>query len=839
VLLQSIFEMPGYNGHLRAFRNVAGASSLLWDAGDLLCQRVTGYKAKRDAAGLPIAPCDIGNSSALSPEGGGMLAVSSNFAALTGGATSSTIFGSSALIKRRIYTSTQNGVDATNYTPQNLVNATSTSNPAMWSIAGVPVQAALWPPDSLVDPPRSGGNFAPGSLDTPLGISGLTTAQLGTLYGACLVTSGGTNSSDCSRTGFAAKEGREVILAFTAGAQQVLGPDGLPQRDASGNMLFKARTWIMAESTLAAPGVVTPPLQSNVSTHLAPEYVLYRDGPRDNTVTPVTARNLIDSGFGLRNPDNDSTPASQSDTTLKPSMSMVLQPTNHMLYAFRAGPQSVTSGTCTPSTTNECGGEELWAFVPFDQLGKLVTRMQAQTRSNHTYVMAAAVRFADVFVPGAFSKGFTGGTASGSGVWRTIALMGRGAGGKYLSGLDVTVPGPFTLNSLQTRPPIIVWNRGNLDTSDGNCKSGTAGCSAATNSYNNNAADFSGYQKMGETWSVPSVGFVTAANNVTSRKLSGVEFVAWLGSGYSDVSGEGTSFFALDALTGDIIGSTSQAAHTLTLGASAAGITNALVANTSAFAAKPLSFNNPSAPILAHPATEKVTAVYFPDLFSQVWKFNPDTPATPPTLFKNLSGDGDQPMANGVALINMNSNLTTNKPHLFFEAGNDRRVPLPTTTPFFRMYAYRDDGTASQLFAPVDFPQGFRGTVQPATAFNTNGFARVFYAGTRFNQVTATTCASTFDSVIFALQAANGLAAYDLSAGADKRSVTITNQRVNAIQVVGGQLVVDMGLGAQNAPPPPTPPVTAPTAPGPHANVSLVSNVPGTIPFKLGSSVCR
>lgn len=833
VLLQSIFEMPGYNGHLRAFRNVAGASSLLWDAGDMLCQRVTGYKAKRDAAGLPIAPCDIGNAAALSPAGGGMLAGNSTFAQLTGGATSSNIATSSALIKRRIFTSTQNGVNGTNYTPQNLVNATASSNPAIWS-----AQAAIWPPDSGIDPARSGNAYPAGSLDTPLGIASLTTAQLGTQFGACLVTSGGTNSSECSRTGFAMKEAREVILAFTAGAQRVLGSDGKPQRDASGNMLFKARTWIMAESTLAAPGVITPPLQSNVSTHLSPEYVLYRDGPRDTTVNPKVARNLTNSGFGLRNPDDDGNATSQADLTLKPSMSIALQPTNHMLHAFRAGPQAVVSGTCTQSTTNECGGEELWAFVPFDQLGKLTTRMQPQSRTNHTYVMASPVRFADVFVPGSFSKTFVGGSASGSGVWRTVVVVGRGAGGKYLSGIDVTVPGPFTLSSLQTRPPVIVWNRGNADTNDGNCKSGTAGCSAAANSYNNNAADYTAYQQMGETWSVPSIGFATAANNVTVRKTSGVEFVAWVGSGYSDVSGEGTSFFALDAVTGDVIGSSSQAAFTLPAGTSVAGIPNALAANTSAFAARPLSFNDPAAPILAHPATEKVTAVYFPDLHSRVWKFNPDTPATAPTLFTDVSSDGDQPMSNAVALINMNSDNTSNKPHLFFEAGNDRRVPLPSAAPFFRMYAFRDQGTASQVFAPIDFPQGFRGTVQPATAFNANGKARVFFAGTKFNPA-GTNCASTFDSVLVAIQGATGQAAYDLNSSGDDRFLLLTNQRVNAVQVVAGKLVVDMGLGAQNPPPPPTPPVTTPPAPGPNANITVVSNVPGTIPFKLGSGVCR
>ncbi|PYQ02714.1 MAG: hypothetical protein DMF83_22935 [Acidobacteria bacterium] len=843
VLLQSIFEMPGYNGHLRAFRNVGGASTLMWDAGDLLCQRVTGYKASLDAAGLPVAPCNIGGT--LSPAGGGIgTSTTRTFAQLTGGATAANVSTSAALVKRRIYTSTQNGVN-TNYTAQNLVNGTSTTSPATWG-----QQAALWPPDAAVDPAVSGNTYPAGSLDTALGIASLTFAQLQTQFGACRKSTdagSGTLPGDCTVTSgspprqeqIARKEAREMILAFTAGADVVRGSDTLPMRDAAGNIRHKARTWIMAESSLAAPGVITPPLQSNVSTHLTPEYVLYRDGPRDTSVNPKLARNLIYSGFGLRNPDDDNQSASRSDTTLKPSMSLVLQPTNHMLHAFRAGPQSTSAGTCTTTSTNDCGGEELWAFVPFDQLSKLLSRMQPQTRANHTYVMAAPVRFADVFLPGSFSKSFTGGTASGSGVWRTVVVMGRGAGGKSLTALDVTVPGPFTLQSLQTRPPVIVWNRGNADTSDGNCKSGTAGCTAAANSYNNNAADYAAFAKMGETWSVPSIGFATAANNVTNRKPSGVEFVAWVGSGYSDVSTEGTTFFALDALTGDVIGSSSQAAFTLAAGTSAAAIPNALPASTSGFAARPLSFNDPSAPTLAHPATEKVTAVYFPDLHSRVWKFNPDAPTTAPTLFKDFSGDNDQPMANGVSLINMNSDNTTNKAHLFFEAGNDRRVPLRSSAPLFRMYGYRDDGSASQVFAPVDFPQGFRGTVQPATAFNANGKGRVFFAGTRFNPVTATICASSFDSVLFALEAATGGAAYDLNTSGDDRFVTLTNQRVNAVQVVAGKLVVDMGLGAQNPPPPPAPPQTAPPAPGPNANISVVSNVPGTIPFKLGSSVCR
>src|SRR5262249_59886472 len=132
-------------------------------------------------------------------------------------------------------------------------------------------------------------------------------------------------------------------------------------------------------------------------------------------------------------------------------------------------------------------------------------------------------------------------------------MVGRGAGGKFLTALDVTVPGPFTTKTTSTRLPLVVWNRGNPDTSDGAAK-------GAGNTYNNSvagAADYAAYLKMGETWSVPAMGFATAANNVTARKTSGVEHVAWVGSGFSDVAGEGTTFFALDVLTGDVIGSSS------------------------------------------------------------------------------------------------------------------------------------------------------------------------------------------------------------------------------------------------------------------------------------------
>lgn len=839
VLLQSTFELPSFAGHLKAFQNNGvGGSSLLWDAGAKLCERVTGYKAK---AGVVPGVCDIGGVMATGPDtpstamGAGSYIFSSTTGdSLTGPANDPDTIATTAgaRIRRRIFTTSQNGVNP-NYTPANLVAGT-----AAWNSGGrnaTAVQVPLWPPDPSVNPPKSGSSYAPGSLDTPLGVTTFTAAQFAAI-GACEGTAdsgSGAVPSNCRTNGLLQKEAREAILAFTAGAQVVRGTDGKPVRDATtGYIKYKARTWILAESTLAAPGIVSTPLQNRVAVHDA-EYTVYREGPRTNAKAAV---NGIASGFGLRNPDKDGRTASKDDANLKPLMSVVYHGTNHMLHAFRAGPCPASVSGCG----GETGGEELWAYVPYDQLGKLYLRMaNGQSRTKPIYVIAAPVRFADVFVPGSFSRSIGGVSVTGTGVWRTVLIVGRGAGGKSITAIDVTVPGPFTRRSNLTSTPVVVWNRGNPDTSDGLVKAGS-------NVYNNTTAagsrDYTAYLKMGETWSVPAIGYVTAANNVTTRKPSGVEFAAWMGSGYSDVTTEGKTFYAIDVLTGDIIGANSQAAFTVSDGTAARPTYNALVARVAAYAVKPLSFYDlsPTASnAVVNPITEKVTAVYFSDVKGRVYKFLPDSPTVAPTVFRDLSSDGNQPVANAVALIAFDSDTTGVKPHVFVESGNDQNVPLPTASPFFRMYGLRDDaGTATDVFSPVDFPSGYRGTVQPATVFNSNGKARVFFAGTRFNPLGAN-CASSFDSVLFALEGGTGQAAYDLSSGSEDRSVEITNQRVNAVQTAGGQLVTDFGLGAQNAPPPPAPPAVTAAGSATQANVFMGSSVPGTIAYKVGSSVCR
>jgi hypothetical protein len=879
ILLQSTFELPTFKGHLNAFRSSGPAWDTTTpgsDAGQKLQDRVT---ASLSAPPYTFAQLRGGNSP-----------VRTDLDIRQGGA---------GTIRRRIYTTPRNGV---------FINATYNSgtarsdsqrvtdlqdNDPSTGVGATTFRIPIWPPttgtgSNLVDPDgTAGGPYPAGILDNALGIganplpppnggaapAALTFAQLQSLFGACTASSpgstGGSLPADCNTTTgtpsvqlqAARKEARQIILAFTAGAELVtanklavrLKPGtGCTTATVSANvgslttgcssLRFQPRQWIMAESTLAAPGVVTPPLQDGppASQHDG-EYTLFRDGPRTDTGASVLL------GMGLRNPDGNftGTGADTARMRLKPVMSVVYHATNGMLHAFRAGPCRSATGTngCQDSST-ELGGEELWGFVPFDQLQNLKSRMGPQTRDPHTYMLASPVRFADVFVPGTWSRNVGGTTFSGDGVWRLMLVFGRGIAGKYYTALDVTAPGPFTEGSLSTKGPIPLWSRGNPDTND-LTTAGTA---------NNDSTDGIWYAKMGQTWSVPAIANVTTTGNATNRTTGGVEFVAYTGSGFSTVAGEGSTLFTLDALTGDVVTSTTFDVGDRT----SAPYDNAIVAGPAGFSAAQLT-----PPTVAKIAITRVTRVYFGDNNGRLWKVFTGSPA--PSSPAPLADFGaDQPVANSPSLLNYKGDGTAEKPFIFVETGNDNRItPPPASTPPFKMYGLRDDDLTTDpsstdgVAGPVvvrfalDFPDGFRGNVQPATAFNTDSppLGRVFFVGNKFNPITSTStsCTSSFDAIFFAVGADTGSAAYDLNATGSDLSITKTGQRVSSVRVAaGGQLVLDTGLQADIAPPPPAPPQILAPAPalnaevffGPQQNATgLVAQSP--VVYKLGSSVCR
>ncbi len=832
VLMQPTFDLPGFKGHLTAFSNKATAPACptgatepvpgtcqLWDAGQKLLDRLT--KTPTGTA------CTLGDTTCMVPVTGEY-----TFAQLTGTATLATVGTATDLrIRRRIFSTQGNGV----------VPATVALWPA--STAGVDTTCATDAACAAAGNGAAPRNALPGasadplgSLDVALGIAGMDFTALQTEFLACTgtplppactdLTGPAPNTNQVRR---AKREAREIILASAAGADVVLNGPALKRNGVTGEVLFKAKDWVLAESAYASPAIITRSPDKPTDNEKQ-EWTLFRDGPR-SALSGVSI-NAINLGFGNRNPDKDGTAGSKADLTLKPFMTFVLYPGNDMLHAFRAGLCPSAAADCN----GEGGGEEMWGFVPYDQLGKLINARKQQSRATKVYMMGSSIRYGDVFVRSASFTVPGAGPQTYLGRWKKMVYFGRGLGGKHYTGLDVTLTGPFTSHSLNTTLPTVSWNRGNPDTNDGLPYTGVGG-----QTYNNSfdgPADYTALLGMGETWSVPALTRVDATVNTTARTSgTGVLFALYTGSGFTDVDTEGTTFYALDSLTGDVI-------HFKDVGdnaAAASGVPatlNALVADAAAFQPNALVPGT----ALPNAANEVATRVFIGDIHGRLWKFRTDDAdfSTTTAPFADLSPD--QPIGIAVGLLNYDSTGTEGlKPHIYVSAGGDRRVDVP---PAFRMFGFKEETTGFATAVtnfPIDLPPtplpGFRGTVQPTTAFDDQGRGRVFFTGTRFNPPGAN-CVSTFTSIIFALTAGTAQAAYDLSASGDDRFVQFQGKVITPPNTSTGK--PDVVTGDRIAAPPPPPPAPQPIgALGATQSVYGMSGPGGSPLYRMISSACN
>jgi len=689
----------------------------------------------------------------------------------------------------------------------------------------------LWPPttDDAGVAPSNTTTYPPGSLDGAkilewgLGIGDLDFADLQAEYLACTASVATSLHADCSnpakQTGRARKEAREIILAFTAGAKLVVENGKALRHPTTKDLQYTARSWLLSESTIATPAFVSQPGELASTLHQT-EWFLYRDGPRNTALNLLNRSTSIEDGFGLRNPDRDD-PTADTTGIQEPVMTVVYVAANDMMHAFRAGPQACTGvGTC-PTTGNEGGGRELWGFVPFDLLPRLAEKRRPQSRVEPTFMLSSSLRFGDVFVPGTYT-GADG--VSRPGKWRTMMFIGRGPGGKYMTALDITGPGPFTRKALETKLPTVMWNRGNPDTDDGLT---TGPDNRTTNAgIDLGDTDRTAYATMGETWSVPALVPV----DPTLPGVFSKEWILWMGSGFSDVTTEGKNFYTIDVLTGDVL-------HTVGVGSAASATrTNFLSAAVAGFVPNKLGALQSGNSINA--ADGPATAAFVGDLHGRLFRVSASDLTTASTL-KDLGTD--QPLGVAVAALDLPDG-GINKPHVYGVTGADNRifdpkgVPLVATPPF-KLFGVRDDGAGITDLFSVDFPERFRGSTQPLAGVDFSaGRAAVFFIGTQFNPAgTSTTstepCVSSFDSIIFILDSKTGNAVYDLQTGtADDRSAIWRGQKVQNITARNKQVVLDTGLNAGAAPVPPPPPT-------PQGN-SVVPSV-FTNAVRYGSPVCK
>jgi hypothetical protein len=795
VTLQSNIWMPGFRGLLRAYRTTtSGTSVLAWEAGAKLNARVSGTMGAVNCPGIPAATTPVCPGEYTFQQLYGSSSTPPKYTPST-----------SALIRRRIFTTAGNGV-----------------NPAI-----VP----LWPPDtgSTGVAPSDTVTYPPGSLDgsavdnVGLGIGGMTFADLQTEFEACTGGDPSRIPADCAdptkQLALAMKEAREMILAYTAGADvsRDTSADGaaMIRRNTSGEILYQARSWVLADSTVATPALVGPPVTAQPANHAA-EYRFYTDGFRD-VDNKLIGTGQVDAGFGLTNPDLDD-PSALTDPEKKPVMTVAYLGTNHMLHAFRAGPQSCATAASCPPAGSEGGGEELWAYVPFDQLHKLKDRRKGQTRTNPVFVMASSMRFGDVFVSGNYTA------PDGRiypGKWRTIMYAGRGPGGKYISAIDVTGTGPFTRNSLDTNLPTILWNRGNPDTTDGRVGGTPDSTTISPSPIDLGVTDVGAYAKMGETW---SVGALVPVDPTTAF---GREWVYWVGSGFSDNAAEGHTIYTLDAVTGDALYAADVGA------ASGATRPNAIYANVTGYVPNRVYCGTTKDYFaVAGPAS----AAFAGDVHGRLWKVDVSDLNTPRLVW---DFGVNQPIGQAVVVENISvAGVLT--PFIYGVTGNDNRVaPAPAATPPFKLFAIADNGgtTGYTLAFSQDYPERMRGSVQPLLfeVCPTNGGAPtrqdVFFGGTQFVPAdSGVTCASTFDSVFFALNASTGIAAYNLNATGPQEYAIWRNQKIINITGEGDKVALDKGINASGAPPPPAPP-----APRTPFAVPAV-NVEG---MRFGSPVCN
>jgi Tfp pilus tip-associated adhesin PilY1 len=185
-------------------------------------------------------------------------------------------------------------------------------------------------------------------------------------------------------------------------------------------------------------------------------------------------------------------------------------------------------------------GEELWAYVPPSLLPNLVEQRdqwvvdgyefmgQPFASIDHIYGVASSPRLTDI--------------SDGAGGWMTTLISGLGPGGPGVFALDVTSIYPGRTIDGNTHAPDhaydadqpfrVLWTRSDGDT---------------------------GFEDLGETWSVPAVGYGALAAEEGEAPGDERGWVAALGSAYGGAT-QGKFVHLVNALTGELVAKTGEVA---------------------------------------------------------------------------------------------------------------------------------------------------------------------------------------------------------------------------------------------------------------------------------------
>ena len=425
-------------------------------------------------------------------------------------------------------------------------------------------------------------------------------------------------------------------------------------------------------------------------------------------------------------------------------------------------------------------GAELFAYISEEVIGNWVTDEIPNSRNtlkdlvelivaenngiqNHRFFIASSATVEDVFLN----------SPEGDDDWHTALAFGRGAGGKFLTAIDVSNVGDWDGNrnniaarlnpADQTHLPELRFNVGNRQGVEDLDVNGWS------------------YDGLGETWSIPVMGNVRALNTDD-------QWLVFVGAGYGcrdDVTNEGQFFYILKMEDGSIYREPFQVPND----DSAAIDYNGLVATPTLYNAThldPLEFD------------DYVTRAYIGDLQGYVHKLDCSQPDPLNWTFEQFADLGrDQPITAAAAI--MKDWFLAQTIYVFVGTGGDQRVPSGTQFKFAGFI----DGDAAGANSPgqpiqvaggdfvIDLPAGERVFVAPVI-----GGQSVFFASTRQN-FDINDCQNKFFSTLYEMGATTGLGTFDMdtTTAGDQSSLNLGEGKVTGLFFRDDHLYVSMSGG--------------------------------------------
>jgi Neisseria PilC beta-propeller domain len=335
-------------------------------------------------------------------------------------------------------------------------------------------------------------------------------------------------------------------------------------------------------------------------------------------------------------------------------------------------------------------GVEVWAFIPFNLLPKLKTLRDGQGIDGFDYFVDSSAKVADVKIGGA---------------WKTMVVVGQGAGGTFYQAFDATLSGMAAsispesddvssllsyFNSTSRIPFLWAFPRYSMfDVSIGK--------------YGDLSSSASDHEKsVGQTWSDPAVGQIKTASG---------KYTVITGSGFFPRSKEtganrggasaGRSLYLLSVEDGTVF---DRMEATPSSDGLAEGDDNCTAA---AYGCTMIKNALQADPVATGPSDSRfIDRTYIGDLDGNVWRFeidldgsdNPRFPSAPSRL---ASMGPDQPIFASMATVSVGP-----KQYLFFGTGSDL-LPLTGQSTVFKLAGVLDNGgsgtvTFEHTLAKVD-----------------------------------------------------------------------------------------------------------------------------------------